>query len=151
MLTVTRQVYAYFALRGEPPHFDPERHPVWIEATRHFYGFPDDGQYAGIKIAHHQRGEPHDPDRVARPPDEGDLVPLCHAIARRLPDLSDAVVSAHSCLYTNTPNEQFLIEPADSTARVWFASACSGHGFKFAILNGKRVAEQMLKAVISDA
>ncbi|MEJ5295035.1 MAG: N-methyl-L-tryptophan oxidase [Fimbriimonadales bacterium] len=147
-LRVTRQVYAYFPIRGEPSHFMPERHPVWIEATAHFYGFPHEGVQPGVKIAQHKPGEPHDPDMVARAPDERDLAPLQQAIARRFPDLGTEALSAHTCLYTSTPDERFVIQPLAGEPRTWYASACSGHGFKFAILNGKRVAEGVIATIL---
>ncbi len=144
-LSVTRQTYAYFAIRQHPERFEPACLPVWVNATRHFYGFPSDGHQAGIKIALHELGDPQDPDQPARPVDETDLAPLRAYISQRLPDVdSQTVLSAHTCLYTNTPDERFLIQSLPNDARIWFASACSGHGFKFAILNGKRIAEAVL-------
>lgn len=141
-LTVTRQTYAYFAIKAHTERFEPDHMPVWIEATRHFYGFPNDGRQPGVKVALHQLGEPHDPDQPARPVEEADLAPLRAMIAQRLPDLNpDEVLSAHTCLYTNTPDARFLLQPLLDDRRIWYVSACSGHGFKFAILNGKRVAE----------
>ncbi|MEN3000552.1 MAG: N-methyl-L-tryptophan oxidase [Armatimonadota bacterium] len=140
-LTVTRQVYAYFALRQHAERFDPTRLPVWIEAGTHFYGFPADGRQAGIKIAQHMLGEIHDPDHEAHPADERDLQPLREWIRFRLPDLDETVLYAATCLYTNTPDEHFLMAHLPGEPRVWYLSACSGHGFKFSILMGKRVAE----------
>lgn len=142
-LTVTRQTYAYFALRdGAEPYHTPSCLPVWIEATRHFYGFPTDGRQAGVKVAWHQLGEVHDPDLPARPVDEEDLAPLRACIRRRLPQASPNVLSTATCLYTNAPDERFLLQPLLHDPRVWFVSACSGHGFKFSILNGYLAAQQ---------
>lgn len=146
-LTVTRQTYAYFGIREAFADFAPEHHPVWIEASSHFYGFPSDGQLPGVKIAHHQLGERHNSDLPARPVDESDLAPLRATVARRFPNLTAEVLSAHTCLYTNTPDERFLIQPLAGEPRLWYVSACSGHGFKFAILNGRRVAEAIVRTV----
>ncbi len=140
-LQVTRQVYAYFAIRQHPERFAPACLPVWIEAGTHFYGFPLDGRQAGIKIAQHRLGEVHDPDREARPVDERDLQPLREWVRHRLPDLGEEVLHTATCLYTNTPDEGFLMAHLPDEPRVWYLSACSGHGFKFSILMGKRVAE----------
>lgn len=145
-LTVTRQTYAYFALQsGAEAHFLPERLPVWIEATRHFYGFPLDGRQAGVKVAWHRLGEVQDPDQPARPVDESDLAPVWACIQQRLPEVSDTVLASATCLYTNAPNEQFLIQPLPNDMRVWLVSACSGHGFKFSIWNGYVVAQRALE------
>lgn len=140
-LTVTRQVYAYFAIRQHPERFDRAHLPVWIEAGTHFYGFPAGGRQAGIKIAQHALGEQQDPDQEARPADEHDLQPLREWIRDRLPDLDETVLYAATCLYTNTPDEHFLMAHLPNEPRVWYLSACSGHGFKFSVLMGKRVAE----------
>ncbi len=143
-LTVTRQTYAYFAIRQHPERFDRAALPVWIEADTHFYGFPLDGRQAGVKIARHQRGEAHDPDELARPPDEQDMQPLRDYAGSRFPDLDMRILHAATCLYTNTPDEHFLMAPLPDEPRVWYLSACSGHGFKFSILMGARVAESVV-------
>jgi glycine/D-amino acid oxidase-like deaminating enzyme len=45
------------------------------------------------------------------------------------------------CLYTNTPDEHFWIDRHPAHANVWVASACSGHGFKFAPVIGEILAD----------
>lgn len=143
-LTVTRQTYAYFALSAETEsRFIPEHLPVWIEATRHFYGFPQDGRQPGVKIAWHRLGEPHDPDQLPHPVNEADLAPLQACITRRLHGVSNTPLSTATCLYTNAPEEKFFLQPLPHDARVWFVSACSGHGFKFSILNGYEAAQKV--------
>lgn len=44
---------------------------------------------------------------------------------------------AETCRYTNTPDEEFVLE---ARGRTVVGSACSGHGFKFAPLVGERLA-----------
>jgi glycine/D-amino acid oxidase-like deaminating enzyme len=56
--------------------------------------------------------------------------------------LSDAL-SAATCLYTNTPDERFILQPLSDEPRVWLVSACSGHGFKFYILNAWRAVQHL--------
>src|SRR5581483_4966980 len=48
------------------------------------------------------------------------------------------VVDPAECLYTNTPDEAFVIE---RRGPVVVGSPCSGHGFKFTPLIGRRLAE----------
>jgi sarcosine oxidase len=50
-------------------------------------------------------------------------------------------VGSERCLYTMTPTEDFLVDRWPGDPRVVFASACSGHGFKFAPLTGRILAE----------
>ena len=139
-LTVTKQQVVYMGIRERPEAFEPSRMPVWIDAASHDYGFPSDGRHAGVKVASHAAGAGFDPDRGDRPVDlstEGDLV---DRMVRRLPWLSRDVVGALACLYTNTPDEDFVVGLVPGAKRIAFASACSGHGFKFTVLMGRTVA-----------
>lgn len=144
-LTVERQtVHQFRPVRKEP--FLPERFPVFIfeggdeagEGAPLVYGVPllDDG----VKVALHHGGEaadrPEDVDTVVRA-EEGRRA---HAAVEGLfPDLAPDVVAARVCRYTNTPDEDFLLDrlpgsggPGGPTAPVVLATGFSGHGFKFA-------------------
>lgn len=144
-LTVTRQTYAYFALHPDvQAYYEPQHLPVWIEATRHFYGFPHDGRQAGVKIAWHRLGEPRDPDMPTPPVNDTDLAPLRKCIVRRLKGVAETVLSSATCLYTNVPEEKFILQSLPNEPRVWLVSACSGHGFKFSILNGYLAAQGVM-------
>lgn len=126
--------------------FEPARPvgplPVWILETPEgdFYGFPPDEH--GLKIARHGSGDPADPDaldRTVRPADEERV----RAFARRyLPAADGPLLSTHVCMYTRTPDGHFVIDRADE--RVVYASACSGHGFKFASVVGEILADLAL-------
>ena len=59
-------------------------------------------------------------------------------VRRWLPGLSDVVSSATTCLYTETPTEDFVI---DRVGPIVVCSACSGHGAKFAPLIGELVGD----------
>lgn len=136
-LTVTRQTIAYFAIAHQEDQFQPERMPVWINAGSHFYGFPKDGTFPGVKIALHQPGEVIDPDAPRRGFEPSDAEPLQDYLRHRLPDLSDEITYSLTCLYTNTPDEDFILDVVPSMPNVCLLSACSGHGFKFSVLLGK--------------
>ena len=76
---------------------------------------------------------------------EGDVlaspgfIALREALAPVLPGLSDAPVrESDVCLFTNTPNEDFIIDRADNLT---ILSPCSGHGAKFAPLIGQWAAD----------
>jgi sarcosine oxidase len=139
-LTVTRQTIAYFAIARNEDYFQPERMPVWIDAGTYFYGFPADGRVPGVKLALHQWGEILDPDQPRKPFDNTDAQPLLDYIYHRLPDLSEHVTHSLTCLYTNTPDEDFILDRVPSMPGVWLLSGCSGHGFKFSVLMGKLAA-----------
>ena len=57
--------------------------------------------------------------------------------ARRFPDLSSEVVYEKVCLYTNTPDEDFIVDEIPGLPNALLLSACSGHGFKFMPLIGE--------------
>ena len=136
-LTVTRQQYAHFAVAGDQAAFAPERFPVWIDMAEYFYGFPEHADAPGAKIALHRPGPRHDPDGADREPSEADNDVLRAYLRRRLPGLSDRVTFAKVCLYTMTPDEDFIIDRLPEDPRVVFVGGLSGHGFKFTVLLGQ--------------
>jgi sarcosine oxidase len=46
-----------------------------------------------------------------------------------------------TCIYTLTPDEDFVIDHHPSDRRIVIASPCSGHGFKFASVIGEVLAD----------
>jgi sarcosine oxidase len=98
-----------------------------------------------LKVGVSGSGSPTDPDQAAGIDD--DVVRRAAAWATRRYDLlDDAPVRAETCLYTNTPDERFIIE---RHGRLIIGSACSGHGFKFAPVIGDRLTELALEVTAS--
>lgn len=58
-----------------------------------------------------------------------------------LPGLDPVPLRAETCLFTQTPNDDFVL---DRRGPIVVASPCSGHGFKFTPLVGKLVADLVL-------
>lgn len=56
----------------------------------------------------------------------------------------DKVIGVEKCFYTNTPDENFIVDLLPDDSRIVVGSICSGHGFKFAPLTGKILAELAL-------
>jgi sarcosine oxidase len=140
-LRVTRQVMAWFEPR-DPALFPPGRFPVFmIESARGIhYGFPVDD--VGVKFAkHYHADETVDPDacdRAASPDDEALIRP---ALAKHLPAANGRLLQAKICLYTMTPDGDFLIDRLPDAPQIVVASPCSGHGFKFAPVIGEILAD----------
>ena len=44
------------------------------------------------------------------------------------------------CLYTNTPDEDFIVDRHPADPRILFVGGLSGHGFKFTVLLGQLAA-----------
>jgi len=140
-LRVSRQEVAYLAIREAPEQFAPGRFPVWIDAGERYYGFPSDGVVEGVKLAANHPGETVDPERVRRSVDGEYVEKVVEYAARRFPDLEARVTFATTCLYTNTPDEHFILDRVPESPHVWLVSGCSGHGFKFTVLLGKIAAD----------
>jgi sarcosine oxidase len=135
-LRVTRQQIVYLRPEQNFEMFEAERFPIWIDGATNYYGFPMDGRIEGVKIAWHQQGQEVRPDNLNRNVDDEYIAQLQNYAAQRLPDLSSAVTHSAVCLYTNTPNEDFLLDFVPGMQNIFFVSGCSGHGFKFTVLLG---------------
>jgi monomeric sarcosine oxidase len=135
-LTVTRQYYAHLHA-PDLELFDAGRFPVWIDMDTNFYGFPRQPELPGVKVACHNQGRRVDPDDASREPAEGDLSLLTDYTARRLPELAATALMEKVCLYTNTPDEDFVIDAVPAFPGAYLCSGCSGHGFKFTALFGQ--------------
>ena len=61
-----------------------------------------------------------------------------------MPDGNGRLLKMQTCMYTNTPDGHFLIDRAAHDPRIVLASACSGHGFKFAPVIGEIAADLAL-------
>jgi sarcosine oxidase len=141
-LTVERQVMFWFQPREHPERFGPDRMPIFIwEWTpgRLFYGIPDHG--AGIKVARHHEGVPVDPEGARMPVGEEEIAGMRATLRTTMPDAEGALRDAVTCLYTNTPDQHFVLGVHPEEPRLIIASPCSGHGFKFATAIGEIVAD----------
>ena len=133
--------------------------PLWsrIEQVSYFRGAPDDrpavvdlgvgghpGSYAlvtpgvGYKVAEHEvRGE-WDPDRPDRPVSPEITARLVEYVRARFPGLDPEPVHSEACLYTLTPDNDFILDTIDG---VIVCGGDSGHAFKFGPLLGRLVAD----------
>jgi sarcosine oxidase len=136
-LWVERSVLFWFEPRGELEAF--AKLPVYIveDADRLYYGFPYDPA-SGLKMAGLHFGDRADPDTVDRRPSDADEERVRAWLRRRLPLADGERRRAQVCLYTNSPDGHFII---DRDGPVTYASACSGHGFKFASAVGEILAD----------
>lgn len=132
-LTVARQPLFWFDPVGDRSVVEPGAMPIFMwewAAGRYLYGFPDLGD--GVKVAIHHEGEPTTAETVRRElrAEETDL--LRSIMAGRTAVLNGPLRNAAVCLYTNTPDRDFVVDRHPEDRRVILASPCSGHGFKFA-------------------
>jgi len=136
-LWVERNVLFWFEPRSEQDAF--AKLPVYIveDTDRMYYGFPYD-RGNGLKMAGLHFGDRVDPDTVDREPSARDEDRVRAWLRRRMPLANGDRRRAQICLYTNSPDGQFVI---DREGPVTYASACSGHGFKFASAVGEILAD----------
>jgi sarcosine oxidase len=137
-----RQVLAWFAPL-QPALFTPRRFPVFnlLVPEGRFYGFPE-YDVPGFKIGlYHHREEIVDPDDFNREADAEDETPLRDATARYFPAANGPTMALRTCMFTNTPDEHFILDLLPGYPQVVVASPCSGHGFKFASVIGEILAD----------
>jgi sarcosine oxidase len=145
-LRVTREVMGWFAMPDRDPSSAGQL-PVFIIESRHgmHYGIPSPPGASGlteIKVAkHHHRNETVDPDAYNRTVSAEDEALIRAAIADHLPVANGELTAAKTCLYTMTPDGDFLIDHLPGAPNVIVASPCSGHGFKFAPVIGEVLAD----------
>jgi sarcosine oxidase len=141
-----RQVLAWLQ-PTRPELFSPDRFPVFLldVPDGSFYGFPVH-DVPGFKFGwYHHFGEPidpDDPDRSARGDDEAAL----RAFAERyFPQGAGPTVMLKACIFTNSPDEHFIIDSLAEAPQVSVAAGFSGHGYKFCSVVGEIMAELALE------
>ncbi len=142
-LEVRRKPVLWFEV-DEPhqPLIQPDRMPVFIVDDEHgeFYGIPQH-EVPGVKIGMHSGGDLVDPNTIDRSVVEGDYVPtVLPFIERNLSGFTGKVLDSSMCMYTVSPDEDFVIDRHPRHDRVVFATGFSGHGFKFTPVIGEYLA-----------
>ena len=134
-LEVTLEQVVY--LKPADPHlFAPSRFPIWIWMDEpSFYGFPIFGEPA-VKIAWDRCEIVTDPDNRSFGPRADVTDRVRHFAGRHLPAAAGEVHLAKTCLYTLTPDRDFVVDRVPGTENVYTAVG-AGHAFKFASLLGR--------------
>ncbi|MFD4509999.1 FAD-dependent oxidoreductase [Streptomyces sp. NPDC058457] len=137
-LAVTQQQVFHFRQR-QPD----ERWPILVtkDAEMQTYGLPsgrDGGPLPAMKVAEHDRGTPTTATARTGVVDPSSRTRVSEFVRDRLPGLDPEPVAEATCLYTTTPDEDFVL---DRHGPLVIASPCSGHGAKFAPLIGAMVAD----------
>ena len=160
-LRVTKQVQAWIdvgQLGSNAEMYDPSMMPTWIreentdviEDQPMLYGFPCDplsDNPTWMKIALHGRNDPVNPDDMMIPGSRdvsvAEIDELRVAAAPVLQGISpdQKFVRAKTCLYTCSPDEDFLVGKPHGYRHVVAAAGLSGHGFKMAPGLGQTLAD----------
>ncbi len=138
-LEVTKEQVMYFVPRDRNA-FALGRFPVWIWMDDpSFYGFPVFGEPA-VKVTQDAGGKAIDPDTRDFDPDPDISMRVRSFMARYLPDADGPPHLVKTCLYTLTPDRDFIIDTLPEHPNVHVAVG-AGHAFKFAALIGRILSE----------
>jgi sarcosine oxidase len=141
-LTITKEQVTYYAC-PDPSAFAPDRFPVWIWMDDPcFYGFPTYGE-RGPKAAQDVGGEAVDPDDRTFDRDEVAFERLGDFLGTYLPDAVGPPILTRTCLYTLTPDRDFVVDRVPEAPGVLVALGAA-HGFKYASVLGRILAELAL-------
>jgi sarcosine oxidase len=146
-LVVTRQILGWVKPK-RPELFQLGTLPGWMISRGDgsaYYGFPMTGHPPGFKLALHQPLTPADPDTVDRTvhPDDESTFRAC--LRDFIPDADGPVESMAVCMYTNSPDEHFILDRHPTFDRAFLACGFSGHGFKFSSVVGEAMADLATK------
>jgi sarcosine oxidase len=141
-LTVTKEQVTYLAAR-DTALFAPERFPVWIWMDDpSFYGFPVYGE-AGPKVAQDAGGQSVTPATRTFEPDPAISARVHAFTAAHLPAAGTREIYTKTCLYTLTPERDFVIDRLPDSLGV-IVGLGAAHGFKYASVIGRILVELAL-------
>ena len=123
--------------------YTPEVFPVfnaYFDEGR-YYGFPVFG-IPGFKVGrYHHLEEVIDPDSEIKTVTGEDEAVLRSAVERYFPKANGTTMTLKTCMFTNTPDEHFIVDLLPGNTQVAVAAGFSGHGFKFASVIGEILAD----------
>ena len=119
--------------------YTPEVFPVfnaYFDEGR-YYGFPVFG-IPGFKVGrYHHLEETIDLDSTIKTVNGEDEALLRSAVERYFPKANGTTMTLKTCMFTNTPDEHFIVDSLPGNTQVVVAAGFSGHGFKFASVIGE--------------
>jgi sarcosine oxidase len=155
-LKVTRQLLAWAQVE-ESEHLQLGNMPCWFIDDPNYgllYGFPilpiTFGGPGGMKLAHHSPGTPSDPDNLDPTTSWKQEAVIRYALDRYLPSLKVNNITFKHCLYTYTPDSDFIVDTLPGyDNKLTIACGFSGHGFKFASAIGEILSDLSLNGATS--
>jgi sarcosine oxidase len=147
LFNVYRQVLGWFALRAGSVDHTPGAMPVFIWGLNDgsaFYGLPAVDGADNIKVADEQLDIATTAADAALDVDPTETQSVyTRMIGPRMPGVSDRCVRAVRCLYTVTPDADFVVDDHPDLPGVLLVSPCSGHGFKHSAGLGEAIAQRI--------
>lgn len=142
-ITVERQVlYWLDPVGGAAPFVDQ---PIFIDENAsgmQIYGFPAiDGPGGGVKVAFFRKGVECTPETIDRTVHDHEIGEMRQRVSELLPALDGPCLRSATCMYSNTPDQHFVIARHPDSMNVTVACGFSGHGFKFVPVVGEILAD----------
>jgi len=141
-LQVTRERKVYFDV-DDRSRYRLDRLPVFVEYDTSIYSLPMHSD-VGLKVAADHAGETVDPNNVNREVEAEYIEHITNWVRKWLPAAAPRAIESAVCLYTNTPDLDFIVDRHPLNPQVVVAGGFSGHGFKFSILVGDIVADLVI-------
>jgi len=142
LATPERQVLAW--LQPETPAlFESDSLPVWNVSVPEgrFYGLPI-YDVPGFKLGkYHHLDEQVDPDDWNRDPSPADERLLRNFAENYFPQAAGPTMRLATCMFTNSPDEHFILDTLPDHPQIAVGAGFSGHGFKFASVIGEILAD----------
>lgn len=143
-LEVSQEQTVYFRPLKNKNLFTSDKLPVWINYQKDIvYGIPCFDEIA-IKVGFHHSGIYLDADEYKQKPNEEIIDNLREYLKKYIPDLAGESFGATTCLYTTTPDHDFIVDLMPNYPNIAIAAGFSGHGFKFAVGIGKALADLII-------
>lgn len=149
LFKVYRQVLYWFDISSSYEQYLPAKFPIFIRSFGRWpgdfvYGFPAiDGRDGGLKLASEEFPIATAPEQVDRSVAGQEAANIFkNFVSGKLKGVNEKCVRSAVCLYTVTPDSNFVIDWLDEN--VLLASPCSGHGFKHSAAIGETLAELAL-------
>lgn len=147
---IYRQIFYWFDISKNYLSFLPENFPTFIwdicDKGQGVYGFPAvDGKNNGIKLATTQYQATTTVQAVNRKVSQEEINAMYgEYIEPYLQGVTGRCLRTSICLYTSTPNRDFIIDQYPDSESIYLVSPCSGHGFKFSAAIGEALADLSL-------
>ena len=148
-LEVTRQTVVWFEV-DDPDAFSTESfsYVMWPGHTIDEYLalWPAPPGSFGLKAMRERFDQPCHPDTVDRTVSDAEIAELYEQyIDGKVDGVRPTALNSAVCLYTNTPDDHFLIDHHPDSSDIIVASPCSGHGFK----HSTALAEAMVQLALT--
>lgn len=135
-----------FFTRDDMSLYRAENCPVWIGHVSSLfpetiYGIPAH-EGSGFKVAFHGGAPVSHPSEINYRPDASNAAALRPFLQAHIPGLAKAsVLESRVCLYTQTPDEHFIVDVHPDHKHIVIGAGFSGHGFKFSTMIGKMLTD----------